>query len=298
MLSILKQPFFRTSGRILTATALLLLGDLILQPITGAVSAAQHRQGLKLPPPAISRRDALSQQLAFFILGGLRSLAAEITTLEATRAWLKRDWPQAESLWNTITTLAPRRENYWAAASREMSTNAAGDYLSDERMDGHEQAVLVHHYIKSGENFLLQGIANNPDSPLLYARLGDFYSDLYRRPEFAKAAEAYARAVELGAPTIYKRMCFYNLCRVKGKEKEALALGRELFADPQNHVPAVRTLIFVLQNKLNLPTAERLNVEQLFHTKERAIRQLRLFRHNTLRYPTYGIEEFLQQNAN
>lgn len=276
------------------AVLMLLVGGLVLQPLNRAVSQAQHTQGLQLPPPRIAQKDAFTQQLAFFTLGGLRSLAAELTSLDATNAWSNRDWPRADARWQTVTTLAPRRVNYWVAASRDMATNAAGDILSRDNLNRRDRTMQAHHYIQRGEDYLLSGLANSPDSPLLYARLGDFYSDLYRRPEFGKAAAAYARAVELGAPQIYSRLRFYNLCRIRGREQEALALGRELFADPRNNVPALRTLIYVLQHKLNLPPEQRLSIEQLFGNHKRARRDFNTFRRNTLLYPTNGIEEYLK----
>ncbi|MBR2126587.1 MAG: hypothetical protein IJ943_07620 [Akkermansia sp.] len=275
------------------AVLMLLVGGLVLQPLNRAVSHAQHTRGLQLPPPRIAQKDAFTQQLAFFTLGGLRSLAAELTSLDATNAWSHRDWPRADARWQTVTTLAPRRVNYWVAASRDMATNAAGDILSRDNINRRDRTMQAHHYIQRGEDYLLSGLANAPDSPLLYARLGDFYSDLYRRPEFGKAAAAYARAVELGAPQIYSRLRFYNLCRIRGREQEALALGRELFADPRNNVPALRTLIYVLQHKLNLPPEQRLSIEQLFGNHKRARRDFNTFRRNTLLYPTNGIEEYL-----
>lgn len=275
------------------AVLMLLVGGLVLQPLNRAVSHAQHTRGLQLPPPRIAQKDAFTQQLAFFTLGGLRSLAAELTSLDATNAWSHRDWPRADARWQTVTTLAPRRVNYWVAASRDMATNAAGDILSRDNINRRDRTIQAHHYIQRGEDYLLSGLANAPDSPLLYARLGDFYSDLYRRPEFGKAAAAYARAVELGAPQIYSRLRFYNLCRIRGREQEALALGRELFADPRNNVPALRTLIYVLQHKLNLPPEQRLSIEQLFGNHKRARRDFNTFRRNTLLYPTNGIEEYL-----
>ena len=276
------------------AVLMLLVGGLVLQPLNRAVSHAQHTRGLQLPPPRIAQKDAFTQQLAFFTLGGLRSLAAELTSLDATNAWSHRDWPRADARWQTVTTLAPRRVNYWVAASRDMATNAAGDILSRDNLNRRDRTMQAHHYIQRGEDYLLSGLANAPDSPLLYARLGDFYSDLYRRPEFGKAAAAYARAVELGAPQIYSRLRFYNLCRIRGREQEALALGRELFADPRNNVPALRTLIYVLQHKLNLPPEQRLSIEQLFGNHKRARRDFNTFRRNTLLYPTNGIEEYLK----
>lgn len=293
------RPFriLAASTRYTLAALALLGGGLLLQPLTRTLSQAQHAQGLQLPPPQIGKKDAFSQQLAFFTLGGLRSLAAEITALDATDAWMKRDWSRADDRWSTVTTLSPHRANYWASAAREMATNAAGDFLNDDRYTERERQLQARHYIERGEDYLLRGLANNPQSMLLHCRLGDLYSDLNRHPQFSKAEQAYKKAVELGAPQLYNRLRFYNLCRIRGREAEALELGRRLFAEPQNNVPALRTLLFVLQNKLNLPEKERLSTEQIFGTQKRALRDLRTFRYNRLLYPTNGIAEYLQQNS-
>lgn len=298
MISRRLQQNLTGATRWVAALLILLAGGLLLHPLNQHAYQEQVQQGLQLPPPNIERRDAFSQQLAFFTLGGLRSLAAEITSLDATNAWLQRDWARADARWSTVTTLSPRRVNYWVAASRDMATNAAGDYLSNDSLSDRERLTMAKQYITRGESYLLAGIANNPQSILLHARLGDLYSDLYRNPQFGKAEAAYRKAVEMGAPQIYNRMRFYNLCRIRGREQEALRLGRELFADARNNVPALRTLIFVLQNKLNLPTEQRLSIEQLFGTEKRALRDLKTFRNNHLLYPTTGIEDYLQQHDN
>ena len=142
------------------AVLMLLVGGLVLQPLNRAVCQAQHRQGLQLPPPRIAQKDAFTQQLAFFTLGGLRSLAAELTSLDATNAWSNRDWPRADARWQTVTTLAPRRVNYWVAASRDMATNAAGDILSRDNLNRRDRTMQAHHYIQRGEDYLLSGLAN------------------------------------------------------------------------------------------------------------------------------------------
>lgn len=296
------SPYLRHTLRraLLMASALVLLAATgwLISPFTRALRQGQEAAGLHYPVPELDRQDALSQQLAVFCLGGLRTLAAEILSLDATNAWMKRDWPRAEKRWSAATTLAPHRLNYWVSASRDMATNAAGDVAHDRRLSEQEQAVQQRHYIDAGERFLLKGIAHNPDSILLHARLGDLYSDLYRRPRFAKAAEAYRRAVALGASPLYERQVFYNLCRIRGREKEAWELGRQLWQNPQNHVPSVRVLLFVLQHKIEVPAEERLSPEQLFGSPEQAVRYLNLFVRNSLHYPTTGIQEYLKQMTN
>lgn len=280
--------------RTLSGIILLGLGGLILLPLSSRLRQVEERAGLLSAFPAITG-DALAEQLSFFTLGGLRSLAAEILTLDATHAWMQRDWPRAERRWQMITTLCPLRPNYWASAAREMATNAAAHALHDARLTPGEQARLARRYINRGERFLLDGLAQLPDNALLYMRLGDLYADLNRNPSFTRAAAAYHEAVRHGASALYRRQEFYSLCRIRGREQEAWKLGRELFDSPAHRVPSLRCLLFVLQHKLNIPPAERLTPEQLFGSEQKARRELANFAHNQLRFPIQGIKEYLNE---
>ncbi|MBQ9835499.1 MAG: hypothetical protein IJO34_04165 [Akkermansia sp.] len=286
------QVSLRYAGALLALAA----GGLLLQLPSRALKNVELNTGLLRPPAKLNRKDALTQQLAFFSLGGLRSLAAEVLTLDATSAWIDRDWPRLQKRWEAITTLNPHRINYWISASRDLAINAASDVSNDKRLGIHERATLTRHYIDRGVQFLNDALQHNPDNALLYAHLGDLHSDLYRRPRFALAANAYKKATELGAPQIYHRQYFYNLCRIRGREKEAWEVGKTLYTNPRNRLPSVRCLMFVLQKKLNIPAAEALSIEELFGSEEKALRDLRNFERNSLLFPIYGIREYLQQH--
>lgn len=282
--------------RYAVSLAILIGGGAILNGITQQIKKRELTLGLLREPAQLNRTDALTQQLAFFSLGGLRSLAAEILTLDATNAWIERDWERLQRRWEAITTLNPHRINYWISAGRDMGINAAADISNTDHLGVHERASLTRRYIERGIQFLKSGITNNPDNALLYAHLGDLYSDLYRRPRFALAAEAYRHAVELGAADIYKRQYFYNLCRIRGREQEAWKVGRELYSNPRNRMPSVRCLLFVLQQKTNVAKEEALSIHDLFGDEAKAQRDLRQFEHNSLLFPTYGIKEYLRQH--
>ena len=286
------QMSLRYAGAVIALAA----GGLLLHLPSSALKQHELSIGLLHPPTNLNRKDALAQQLAFFSLGGLRSLAAEILTLDATSAWIDRDWRRLQDRWESITTLNPQRVNYWISAARDMATNAASDVSNDKRLGIHERATLTRHYINRGEQFLKDALQHNPDNALLYAQLGDLYSDLYRRPRFALAAEAYKKAAQLGAPQIYHRQYFYNLCRIRGREKEAWEVGKELYANPRNRLPSVRCLLFVLQQKLGIPAEQALSIEQLFGSEEKALRDLRSFERNSLLFPVYGIKDYLQRH--
>ncbi|MBQ3143228.1 MAG: hypothetical protein IJB89_01795 [Akkermansia sp.] len=279
------------------ALCALALGGLLLQPLEQQARRHELKVGLQLPPAPADSKDALNRQLSFFAMGGLRTLAAEILAMDATDAWLVQDWPRARKRWEQITTLCPNRPSYWSRAARDMAKNAVAHVYGMKDISEHERATLVREYLDAAERFYLQGLAANPHSVLLQLDLAGFYEDLARRPQFAKAVEAYRKALTMGASDMYQRWVFYNLCRIRGREREAWEMGRQLFRSPRHHTPSVRCLLFALQHKLAIPQDERYSIEELFHSDTRARKQLRSYLHNTLRFPIYGVQEYLQSPA-
>lgn len=294
----LKHPAspIRQALRYCGVLALLATAGWLLQPLQQRVTQQELTAGLRLPPPQADKTDALSQQLAIFALGGLRTFAAEILTIDTTNAWLQQDWPRARQRWEQITTLCPRRVNYWVRASRDLAKNAVAWVNSNELLTQHEQALLSKDYLDAAEQFLLEGLANNPDSVLLWLQLAAFDEDLNRRTNFTRAVEDYRRALELGASPMYHRWVFYNLCRIRGREQEAWKLGCQLYhSNPDHRSPSLRCLLLALQNKLNIPQAERFTLEELFGSRERSLKFLRPYLHNDLRFPTTGIREIVDE---
>ncbi len=284
----------------LLALAMLAAGGAMLLPAGRALQRAELEAGLRLPPPNAWATDTLSQQLWLFALGGLRSLSAEILTLDATTAWTEADWPRLAQRWKSITTLCPHRVNYWVRASRDMYVNAASALSRDKRLSERERVDRSLHYLAEGERFLLEGIANNPEDPTLYARLGDMYSDVYRRPQYGKAVAAYREAIRLGASAhFFERQIFYNLCRIRGREQEAWELGRRLYETETQRVPSLLCLLFVLESRLGaqIPAAERLTPLQLFGTEAKARRQFSRFVRNSMNFPTHGIAAWLKGDS-
>lgn len=290
------QPL-RILTRYTAALLLLAVAGWALLPLRQHLKQQEMTAALQLPAPDFERTDALSQQLAVFALGGLRTFAAEILCMDATNAWLLQDWPRARQRWEQVTTLCPRRVNYWIRASRDMSKNAVAWVNSRDTLTPHEQALQSKDYLDAAERFLMEGIANNPSSSLLWLQLAAFDEDLARRTNFSRAVEDYRKAVELGASPMYQRWEFYNLCRIRGREQEAWALGRQLYNQERHRSPSLRCLLFVLQHKIAVPPHEKLSAEQLFGTRERAVKHLRSFRRNDLRFPTTGIDAYLSGNT-
>ena len=186
------RPLLRKLFTYAAAMVALAVGGMLVSRPARAVYKQQQQSGLQPPALQPDRSDKLTQQLAFFSLGGLRSLVAEVLTLDATDAWSKRDWPRVQRRWESATTLSPHRVNYWINAATDMTSNAAGDVAAARGLSWAERLAESRAYINRGEQFLLAGIANNPDSWRLHVALAEQYANIYRRPQFSNAAKAFA----------------------------------------------------------------------------------------------------------
>lgn len=265
-----------------------------LMPWENSILRRENQAGL-LPEETLAGGDALNQQMAMISLGGLRSLVAAFLSLEAFESFRQGDWHGVELRYKQIVTLAPHTAFYWDTGAWHLAYNAASSFLRDDHdhLPMSEKRRLYREYIDKGKNFLRKGAATNPDDWLVQSRLGNILSDTKRYPDFQQAADAYARAKELGAPSIVSRQQFYSLARIPGKAKEAWELGKELYKTPDNRLPSMATTLFALQNRLNVPEKDRIPFRELFPSDKLArvsfINQLS----NGLGYPTDGIREAL-----
>ncbi|NJM36476.1 MAG: hypothetical protein HC845_00585 [Akkermansiaceae bacterium] len=156
--------------------------------------------------------------------------------------------------------------------------------------------------ISSGRSFIERGIRNNPKDWSLYRTLGFMLADENKFPAFRDldevflaSATAYQNASKCeNAPSYIRRAELYSLSRVKGKEKEALALARELYAKNQR-APRLLMLLFVLEAHEN-PQLELTNrAIELFKTQENAYKNLSiLWQRTEEHFPIHGVAQTLQ----
>lgn len=238
---------------------------------------------------------AMGQQIAFASLGGLRPMVASMLNIDAFAFFRKRDWPGLEKRYGEIVTLNPKNPIYWKQGAEFLGVDAAISYRSREDLPAAERYAGYRSYLKKGRDFLNEGIRANPDDWSLYVHKGQLLSNVYNYPDFEQAAAAYHEANRLGAPQLYQRMEFYCLARVPGKSREAWALGRALFNNKNNRLPSLVTTLFALENRLDIPAAQRIPFNELFPTTEIAREELTLQLTNGLGYPEDGVAEALSK---
>lgn len=273
-------------------------------PFESRLSGELRAAGLFPPPLEISTRDRIGQTSSAVALGGLRTLVATFLNLRAFTFFTEKRWDDVAGTFDTIVDLAPRTRYYWETGSWHIAYNAASYYINDSKLPPLRRREAWRSSIARGRAFLERGIRNNPDDWSLHASLGFLLSDsnkftAFRDPNesFAAAADAYRTSAATGNALPYvRRSWFYSLARVEGREAEALALGRELYAaGKSNHTPTLLVLLLVLEAHENpdLDTGKR--AIELFGTPEKAHEALSGHWQRTReRFPVYGVRKALE----
>ena len=268
-------------------------------PFEAGLAQQLRAAGLFPPPLQIGTREKIGQTSSAVALGGLRTLVATFLNLRAFTFFTERRWADVESTFETIVDLAPRTRYYWETGAWHLAYNAASYYINDSKLPPLRRREAWRTSIVKGRAFLERGIRNNPGDWSIRANLGFLLSDsnkyaAFRDPNetFAAAAEAYRSAAETGRALGYvRRAWFYALARVEGREGEALALARTLYAEgPQNRTPTLRMLLLVLEAHENPSLDVAARAIELFGDLQQAYDALGgHWRRTRERFPVFGV---------
>ncbi len=272
-------------------------------PYEAGLATELRKEGLTPPPMKIGTRDRIGQTSSAVALGGLRTLVATFLNLRAFSFFQEQKWDNVAETFDTIVDLAPRTSYYWETGAWHSAYNAASYYMNDSELPSLRRREAWRASILRGRAFLERGISNNPGDWSLLSYLGFMLSDdnkfpAFRDPDksFAAAADAYERAANTGkALGFVRRAQLYSLARVPGREKEALALARSLYAVPKNRVPTLMMLLLVLEAHENpgMDTAAR--AIEIFETPEKAYEALKSHWQRTReRFPVHGVASAME----
>jgi hypothetical protein len=259
--------------------------------------------GLTPPPMEIGTRDKIGQTSSAVALGGLRTLVATFLNLRAFSFFEEQRWDDLTDTFDTIVDLAPRTRYYWETGSWHSAYNAASYYINDSKLPALRRREAWRASILKGRAFLERGVRTNPADWSILANLGFLLSDsnkvaAFRAPDetFAAAADAYRRSADTGKALPYVRRAeLYSLARVAGKEAEALALARSLYAAPRNRAPTLLILLLVLEAHENPSMDSSRRAIELFGTPEKAYDALTSHWQRTReRFPVYGVAAALE----
>ena len=206
-------------------------------------------------------REKIGQMGFLAALSGFRSLVADALWIHASAVWERTEWGAMKIDFDAVTTLQPRCAMFWDMAAWHMYANASiAAYENRQQPREALRLKAQREYWKLGEDYLLRGIANNPDNATLFISLGTLYKDRFQ--DHDKAAAAYARGAAVpGAPVYVHRFAVYELARSPGHEQEAYEKLLALYHKGENErLPTLLRLLGELQEKLHVPAAQKIDI--------------------------------------
>ncbi len=247
------------TGRLLGFLVLLVWG-MVKMPIEGRLEQRMQDSRLGGFKPTASLRQQAGQAGFLAALGGLRAAVADLLWIRAHSAWSEVQYGRMKLLFDTCTSMQPRRVVFWDVSAWHMAWNGAA-HIQNSVKDPAERKAKMMEFFKLGEDFLLRGIESNPDSWELYDRLGLLYRDKFQ--DMAKASAAYEEASKRPGNLEYtRRFAAYYLADVPGREREAYDRLLAIFHEGEREwLPTLLRQLQKMEEKLGIPDAGR-----IYHT--------------------------------
>ena len=253
--------------RKLQAAVLLLLLGLVSRPVDESVTQSLRDRGLLSKPVDLGLRESLGQMGFAASLGGLRSLVASITYLQAYTAFENVNWAKVDSLFQITTRLQPGYSKYWEEASWHMAYNAASGYLADKKIRPAIRHQLARDHVRRGIDILEEGLRFSPDAPKLWAELGNIYArrgldiitEQWGTLDSKRAAECYLRGFKNGALPVYERFAAYEMLKTGDADSARAAydiLKRNY--DDSTRTPSLIHYLKLAEERLGIPAAQRI----------------------------------------
>lgn len=207
---------------------------------------------------AVDLRERIGQTAFVAILGGFRSVVADLLFIDGHFAWERVDWPHLLMRLRQVTMLQPHVTMFWDVAGWHMAWNAGTAALEDSSKPLVARKRLEREYIEIGRDFLERGVANNPKNPQLYEALARLYRDKLR--DHARAAENFFKASRLpGCASYDERVGAYELSYCEGREREAYDHLRALYdRGEKERLPTLIVRLRAMEDRLDIPAAERI----------------------------------------
>lgn len=277
---------------ILVALGVIIAAGALRMPFEQAMTRDFRRQGLLEEELDIDVREKIGQNSMVVALAGVRTLVSSFTSLQMTENFTKTLWNKVEDNAETTVRLSPRTPYYWDIGGWHVGYNAASAYRSDPKLPKLRAEAEARRWVEKGRRFFERGAHNNPGSWRAWVALGNFCSNPAFFPDDRKAAEAYAKAIEIGGtPASVNRYRLLAEARAGQDPEKTLAEVRELLKVRENRVPTLLCLNYALEARKSRPEDPVKAVVAIFGSETKALRNLGAYFTNiTARLPDDGVE--------
>lgn len=188
---------------------------------------------------------ALGQGVPVGLLGGFRSLVADLFWIRANVAWEGKDLPTTQTLIKVVTAVDPRPIYFWLNGARIIAYDMPDWRIAQEgghdvvpamrqREIDEEQAAVALAYLDQARSF-------HPTESALDIEVANV--QLNRRQDLAEAAAAYRAAASRPEAPAYAARIYGELLRRMGRADEAYAWLCALYPTlPREPGPGVSAL--------------------------------------------------------
>ncbi len=192
-----------------------------LRPLEVEAWKAQERWQLNEGAPRVA--GVIGQGGALALLGGFRSLAADLLWLQANACWERCDLAGTKAALALVEAVDPRPMVFWLNGARMIGYDMAvwrveargGEQAFPAAVRGRfevEQALAAIAYLE-------RAFVHHPDHPLLHIEIANL--QLQRLGDISAAAEHYRRAAAQPTAPFYAARIHAELLWRLGREREA-----------------------------------------------------------------------------
>ena len=197
--------------------------------------------------------------LIFGILGGFRTLVADVMWLRMHEAWMDKDLAETEALINLTVLIDPRPFTFWQAGSHTIAFDmpvwrirqGGGESIMPESL----QSTIREEQGLRSVRFLEQGAAIHPDDPRFPIEIGKIYLNAVK--DEAKTIEYFRKAWEMPNRPYYIGRLLARVLENAGQPREALEVLYQDYErlpkdDPEAFIPLVLERIAELERALGV----------------------------------------------
>lgn len=262
-----KDSWWRRKGKVLLVSVLVLtlMGGFCRLWDGNAWNAIRTRQ----PELNLARvEDALGQGMVIGLLGGFRTLIADMLFINANVHWQNKDRPKTETVLRMVTAIDPRPMFFWINGARmigyDMPVWRVQELGGFDKVPKAVKDQIWADYAHRAMNFIEGAKEFHPDDYRVPLEIAQIYNN--RLEDKEKAAEWYLEASRYPNAPYFIGRIHAELLKQVGRERDAYNYLRSIYPtlpddNPMATKPVILGRIRELEESLNIPTFQRLPLQ-------------------------------------
>ncbi len=216
----------------------------VVSPLDRSISEAL---GQRAEVESLRQLDSqFGQGLSVAVLGGYRSVTANMVWLSKNRNWEKRDLVGTFAKIGLVTSIDPRPEIFWLNGARiianDMPAWVVGDRNTNQLASTEEGRKVAHQYAKRALLLLEKSRVHHSDNPDIYLEEAMIY--WLKLDDLERAAERVLRATQAMNPPYHAFRIYGEMLTRLGRKQEALGfLERHYKTLPDNSPEAMKIVV-------------------------------------------------------